>query len=394
MISFSRLLCDAIGPMDNLRYGEAAAHGSKIARAERVPRPVLVWNCTRQCNLVCHHCYASANNRKSNGELDTPTARRFIRDVAEFGVPVLMFSGGEPLLREDLFELAGFAREQGLRLVLSTNGTRITEEVARKISDIGFAEVGISLDGIGEKNDYFRGRKGAYAAALGGIRYCLARGVRVSLRLTMTHFNHEEIPAIFRLIEDEGIKRVCFYHLAYAGRGDQLRREDVSHAETRAVVDRICQETLDIYRRGHPKEVLTVGNHADGVYLYLKLREKDPARAEKVLALLQTNGGNNSGEMIGAVDDTGNVHPDQFWWHYSLGNVQQKKFGDIWADTSEPLLRGLRNRRELLKGRCARCRYLNLCNGNLRIRAEAVFGDVWAEDPACYLTDEEIGLCD
>ncbi|MDO8715847.1 MAG: SPASM domain-containing protein, partial [Dehalococcoidales bacterium] len=195
-----------------------------------------------------------------------------------------------------------------------------------------------------------------------------------------------------RLVEDEGIKRVCFYHLAYSGRGDQLRKEDISHAETRAVIDTICQETLDLHRRGSPREILTVGSHTDGVYLYLKLKEQDPARAEKILALLETNGGNNAGSKIGAVDPLGNVHPDQFWWHYSLGNVQQKKFSDIWADTSEPLLHGLRHRRELLKGRCARCKYLNLCNGNLRVRAEAVFGDVWAEDPACYLTDEEIGL--
>jgi len=104
------------------------------------------------------------------------------------------------------------------------------------------------------------------------------------------------------------------------------------------------------------------------------------------------NGGNNSGIRIGAVDDQGNVHPDQFWWHYRLGNVQERKFSDIWADTSEPLLQGLRNRKKMLRGRCARCQYLDVCNGNLRVRAEAVFGDVWADDPACYLSDEEIGL--
>jgi radical SAM protein with 4Fe4S-binding SPASM domain len=140
------------------------------------------------------------------------------------------------------------------------------------------------------------------------------------------------------------------------------------------------------------KEILTVDNHADGVYLYLKLKQQTPQRAKKVLALLKKNGGNNSGIRIGAVDDLGNVHPDQFWWHYSLGNVLKRKFGDIWMDTEEPLMRGLKNRKGLLKGRCGRCQYLDLCNGNLRVRAEAVYGDIWAEDPACYLTDEEIGL--
>jgi radical SAM protein with 4Fe4S-binding SPASM domain len=212
------------------------------------------------------------------------------------------------------------------------------------------------------------------------------------LRLTITRFNYQEIPAIFQLVEDEGVDRVCFYHLAYSGRGGSLREEDINHSQTRSVVDTICQHVLDMHWRGLSKEILTVGNHADGVYLYLKLKDRDPPSAGKVLALLRANGGNNSGIKISAVDDRGNVHPDQFWWHYSLGNVQQRKFADIWTDISEPLLGGLKERKSLLRGRCARCRYLDLCNGNLRVRAEAVFGDVWAEDPACYLTDEEIGI--
>jgi radical SAM protein with 4Fe4S-binding SPASM domain len=324
--------------------------------------------------------------------MDTTAGKAFIRDLADFGVPVLLFSGGEPLLREDLFELASLAGEQGIRLALSTNGTLIPEAIAQKLSSLNFAEVGISLDGVGPSNDRFRGKSGAYQAALSGIRNCISVGLRVSLRLTITRYNYQEIPAIFRLIEEEGIDRVCFYHLAYSGRADNIRGEDISHSETRAVVDMICERTLDFHRRGLQKEILTVGNHADGVYLYLKLMEREPQRASKVLELLRMNGGNNSGIRIGAVDDLGNVHPDQFWWHYSLGNVLQRKFGDIWTDTSEPLLQGLKNRKERLKGRCARCRYLDLCNGNLRVRAEAVFGDVWAQDPACYLSDEEIGL--
>jgi len=381
VISITRLLCDAVGPGDHLRYEK-----------KDVSRPVVVWNCTRQCNLSCIHCYANADSQRSPEEMDTTAGKAFISDLADFGVPVILFSGGEPLLRKDLFPLASLARELGIRVALSTNGTLITDQVAREIKEIDFAEVGISLDGIGTNNDHFRGRDGAFEAALAGIRNCVARGLRVSLRLTITRFNYQEIPAIFRLVEAEGIDRVCFYHLAYSGRGGNLQKEDITHAQTRSVVDTICEHTLDLYQRGLSKEILTVGNHADGVYLYLKLREYDPQRADRALKLLQANGGNNSGIKIGAVDDRGNVHPDQFWWHYSLGNVRQRKFGDIWTDTSEPLLRGLKNRKSLLKGRCAQCQYLDLCNGSLRVRAEAVFGDVWAEDPACYLTDTEIGI--
>ncbi len=381
MISITRLLCDAVGPGDHLRYEK-----------RDIPGPVVVWNCTRQCNLSCLHCYASADSRRSPGEMDTTAGRAFIRDLADFSVPVILFSGGEPLLRKDLLSLASLAREVGIRVALSTNGTLITDTIAREIKKVGFTEVGISLDGIGASNDHFRGQNGAFEAALKGIRSCVALGLRVSLRLTITRFNYQEIPAIFRLVEAEGIDRVCFYHIAYSGRGSNLQGEDVSHSQKRAVVDTICEHTLDLYRRGMFKEILTVGNHADGVYLYLKLKRHEPQRAQRVLELLRVNGGNTSGIRIGAVDDLGNVHPDQFWWHYSLGNIRQRKFGDIWMDTSDPLLRGLKNRKALLKGRCARCQYLDLCNGNLRVRAEAVYGDVWAEDPACYLSDREIGL--
>jgi radical SAM protein with 4Fe4S-binding SPASM domain len=323
--------------------------------------------------------------------MSTPDGERFIEDLAAFNVPVILFSGGEPLLRKDLFHLAGYARDAGIRIAISTNGTLIDRDTARNLARAGFAEVGISLDGIGPNNDRFRGREGAFEKALAGIRNSLAEGLRVSLRLTMTRYNHREIPAIFQLVEDEGIQRVCFYHLAYSGRGDNLRREDLDHTQTRQAVDIICERTVDLHRRGLAKEVLMVGNHADAVYLYLKLRETDPARAEKALALLKMNGGNNSGIKIGAVDDAGNVHPDQFWRHRTLGNVLERKFGDIWTDTSDELLRGLKDRRGLLKGRCQRCGYIDICNGNLRERAEAVYGDVWAEDPACYLTDEETG---
>jgi len=385
MISISRLLCDVIGPGDSLRYG------SQHPSADR-QRPIVVWNCTRKCNLDCVHCYSNAGGKDPTGVLDTEQAKSFIRDLTDFGVPVILFSGGEPLLREDIFELANFAREQGIRTALSTNGTLISKDIARKINNASFAEVGISVDGIGARNDKFRRKKGAYKAALQGIRNCIALGLRVSLRLTITSYNHTEIPAIFDLVEKEGIERVCFYHLAYVGRAGSLIRDDLNHAQARAAVDLICDRTIDLHEHGMPKEVLTVDNHTDGVYLYLKLKKQDAARAEKVLALLRANGGNNSGIRIGAVDELGNVHADQFWQHYSFGNVRQRKFGDIWLDTSDQLMHGLKNRKGLLKGRCTRCQYLDLCNGNLRVRAEAAFSDIWAEDPACYLTDSEIGL--
>jgi len=341
------------------------------------------------------HCYAQATTQACPGELDTKQAKTFIGDLADFKVPVILFSGGEPLLREDIFELAGFAREKGLRTVISTNGTLITEKMAAQLAHLGLSEVGISLDGMESTNDRFRGQPGAFQATLRGFRNCKAQGLRVSLRLTITKFNYQDIPAIFDLIEQENIDRACFYHLAYVGRaGSTGADNDLDHQQKRTVIDLICQRTLDFYKRGLQKEILTVDNHADGVYIYLKLKKDDPERAARAFELLRGNGGNGSGISIAAVDNLGNVHPDQFWWHYSLGNVMQRKFGNIWMDTSDPLMAGLKDRKGLLKGRCAHCQYVDLCRGNLRVRAEAVYGDVWAEDPACYLTDREIGLAE
>ncbi|AQS59516.1 putative heme d1 biosynthesis radical SAM protein NirJ1 [Desulforamulus ferrireducens] len=389
MIGISKLLCGTQNYGDSLRY----AHGTQgqVHGAVAGHGPVVVWNSTRTCNLKCRHCYSESDSKKYH-ELNTEEAKRFIDDLAEFNVPVLLFSGGEPLVRPDFFELAEYAKQKGIRTTISTNGTLITPKVAERLKNIGVGYVGISLDGIGEVNDRFRGKQGAFEAALAGIRNCLAVGQRVGLRFTINRHNYKELDKIFDLIERENIPRVCFYHLVYSGRGSEMIKEDITPEETRAVLDLIIERTLDFHRRGLDKEILTVDNHADAIYIYLKLLKEDPERARQVLELLTRNGGNRTGIAIGEVDWEGNVHADQFTRNHCFGNVRERKFGEIWTDMSHPILAGLKDRKPLLKGRCAKCRWLNLCNGNFRARAEAVYGDFWAEDPACYLTDEEIGI--
>jgi radical SAM protein with 4Fe4S-binding SPASM domain len=352
---------------------------------------VVVWTTTRRCNLACLHRYAAAADRPFKGELTTDEARAFISDLGAFGAPVLLLSGGEPLVRPDLFELAAFAHAQGIRTTLSTNGTRITPEVARRIKDTGFGYVGISLDGIGARHDYFRGQDGAFDAALAGIRNCVAVGQRVGLRLTLTRHTVQDLDPIFALIEREQVDRACFYHLVPSGRGRQIANDQLAPAEARAAVERIFDRARDFHARGLRKEILTVDNHADGALLYLNvLRQDGPERAAEVLALLRRNGGNGSGARLAHVDNLGNVHPDQFWWRQHLGNVRQRPFSAIWSDAANPMLNALRDRGPLLGGRCGRCRFLDVCNGNFRARAEALTGDLWAEDPGCYLSDAEI----
>ena len=395
MIGISKLYCGTIEASDPLRYGRLSARlPSHLLQFSEDKKPVVVWNMGRRCNLKCVHCYSHSQNREYSGELTTEEGRALLEDLARFGSPVILFSGGEPLLRRDLLELAQLAKDLGMRAVISTNGTLITKRLAGELKKVGLSYVGVSLDGMEETNDRFRGVEGAFRAALKGIRNCQEAGIKVGLRFTINRRNARDIPEIFDLLEKENIPRVCFYHLVYAGRGSQLIGEDLDHQETRRVVDLVMDRTEDLHARKKPVEVLTVDNHADGPYLYLRMLGQGSPRAAEVLELLRMNGGNSSGVGIGCVSWDGSVHADQFWRQVSFGNVRQRPFSEIWMDRSNPLMAKLKEKKKQVKGRCASCRWLEVCAGNFRVRAEAVTGDLWAPDPACYLTDEEIGVAD
>lgn len=408
MINITRLYCGEETPSDDIRYGQKICkehHGIPLANKNfegNIPpsasarRPIVVWNVTRTCNLKCIHCYTDSDSINYQGELSTEEARLMLKDLGEFKVPAVLFSGGEPLIRKDIFELASYGLECGVKPTLSTNGTLITPEVARKIKDTGFTYVGISLDGIGEVNDQFRGVKGAFSRAMQGFQNCVQVDQRVGLRLTLTRKNYQDLHKIFDFIEAEHIDRACFYHLVYSGRGSNIQKDDLTHEESRKAMDIILDRADDFTRRGLDKEILTVDNHVDGIYLYLKLKEKNSQRAEEVMKLLKWNGGGlySTGVGIGEIDFLGHVHPDQFWLDHNFGNVKERPFSQIWMDTSDPLMAGLKNRKLLLKGKCAKCQWIDACGGSFRVRAWRVFDDPWMEDPQCYLTKEECGIKD
>jgi radical SAM protein with 4Fe4S-binding SPASM domain len=396
MINISKLYCGEVTPGDWIRYGKSGSGeraGDVVPKQASERRPIVVWNITRGCNLKCVHCYNDSGAR-ADDELSTEEAKQVLRDLADFGVPSVLFSGGEPLTRGDLFELIGYAGELGLRTVISTNGTLITADQAATIKEHGVSYVGISLDGIGPINDKFRGVEGAFDKAVRGIRNCQGAGVRIGLRLTLTQRNVQDLEALFGFFEKENIERACFYHLVPSGRGGAISTEDLTHVQSRSAVDLILAKTRQFKEAGRKTDILTVDNHVDGIYLYLKLLAEDPQRAKPVWKLLTWNGGGmySSGVGIGCIDFHGKVHPDQFWWHYDLGDVRQRPFGDIWMDTSDPVLRGLKDRRSHIKGRCRLCKFFDACGGSLRVRADLHFNDAWAPDPGCYLTDAEIGL--
>lgn len=393
MIGISKLYCDQVEPSDALRYGRESGNlPSHLLQFSADKKPVVVWNMTQRCNLKCVHCYAHALEEEGKDPISTEQAKVMIDDLAKFGAPVMLFSGGEPLVRKDMPELAKYTTSKGMRAVISTNGTLITREKAKILKEVGLSYVGVSLDGGEDIHDAFRGVKGSYKKALQGLDYCREEGIKVGLRFTINKRNASEVPKIFTLMKEREIPRVCFYHLVYSGRGSELIKEDLSHTETRAMVDLLMDETRALYDAGYEKEVLTVDNHADGPYLWMRLLKENPKRAEEVFELLKFNEGNSSGRGFGCISWDGSVSADQFWRHHVFGNVLERPFSEIWTDPNIELLHKLKDKRPHVKGRCAKCRFLSICGGNFRARAEAIYNDVWAEDPACYLTDEEIGI--
>ncbi len=358
----------------------------------KAPGPVVIWNLVRRCNLKCKHCYSISGNVDFPGELNTGQVFSVMDDLKEFKVPVLILSGGEPLLRPDIFDISARAKDMGFYVGLSSNGTLITEYNIDQIAAIGYDYLGVSLDGIGDTNDEFRGKTGAFDQALGGIRLAQEKGIKVGMRFTATMDNIHQLPEMLDLMKTENIDKFYLSHLSYAGRGNKNRQDDAEHRTTRAMMDTLFDVAYKDALNGGGKEFVTGNNDADGVYLLLWVQENFPERYDHIRAKLVQWGGNSTGVNISNIDNLGDVHPDTMWWHYKIGNVKERKFGDIWSDLSDPVMAGLKQSPRTIKGRCSACVHFDICGGNTRVRAMQLTGDPWDEDPACYLSDAEIGL--
>lgn len=398
MLDVSVLYCGVESPSTPHRYGRQITQidppehqRMAVARSAGERRPIVVWNLTRTCNLRCVHCYTNSEAKRYPGELSTEQCKAVLDDLAGFKVPAVLFSGGEPFVRPDIFELAEHARGLGLHVVASTNGTLITPEIAQRVKDLKFSYVGISLDSADPAtHDQFRGVEGAFQRAMAGFRHCRQVEQKVGLRLTLTRQTAQNLDRIFDFIADEGIDRACFYHLCPAGRGRDLAA--LTAEESRQAVDVIFDRTKQFHEEGRRIEILTVDNPCDGAHLYLRMLHEEHPRAEQVREMVTWNGGArySSGVGIANIDFLGEVHADQFSMYRSFGNVKNRPFSEIWRDVSDPIMAGLKDRLPLLKGRCGTCRFQSMCGGGLRARAELATGDPWAADPGCYLTDEEI----
>ena len=391
MLGVSRLLAGTVSEGDALRYDRRSkALPSHLLHYSEDKRPVVVWTSTKRCNLHCAHCYTDSRDEEYPNELTTEEAFAMVDDLAAFGSPVLLISGGEPLSRPDLATVAEHAVSRGMRVVVSTNGTQLTPERAKELAAVGVSYVGISIDGRPATHDKFRGMIGAFDASMRGIAACQAEGIKVGLRFTITRRNQQDLGWLFDLMVERDVKRLCIYHLAPTGRGAKIGKFAPTSDETRAALDLIFDRTEELTAAGHEPEVLTADNHADAAYLWMRTLEREPERADQVRQLLEWNGGNQSGLAIGCIDSDGTVYADQFWRWRPLGNVRERPFSAIWGDDPPEFLRQLRDREQYLPQRCRDCRFLAICNGNFRSRAEATTGDLWGMDPMCYLTAEEI----
>lgn len=384
MISITELWCGKKGRSHELRYKK---------KSPKNIRPVVVWNSTKACNLKCIHCYSDATNSQAKNELTTNEVRTLIEDLSTFKTPALLLSGGEPLLRRDFSQILKFAKELSLPIAISTNGTLIDPVYAKFLKIMGVRYVGISIDGLEEEHDRFRGVDGSFKKAARAFEELKKYNVGSGLRLTLNKRNISQIGSIFKFIETTEINRVCFYHMVPVGRGKNMTDLIPNGGEIRNCLDKIIDWTETLVERNLSTEVLTVDNHADNIYLYLKkLKITNNGDAAKMMKCIKSNGGASlsSGVGIACIDAMGYVHPDQFWPDCVIGNIREKRFSEIWTDESNPVLFELRNKKSLIKGRCSRCKWLDICGGGLRSRAYAYFEDHWASDPGCYLSDTEI----
>jgi heme d1 biosynthesis radical SAM protein NirJ len=373
-------------------YLQEVRNPTPISPRRQPAGPVVIWNLIRRCNLACQHCYSISADIDFPGELTTPQIYATMDDLKAFGVPVLILSGGEPLLHPDIFAISRRAKAMGFYVGLSTNGTLIDAALLPQIAEIGYDYIGISLDGIAQTHDRFRRKAGAFDASLGAVRLLRNAGIKVGLRFTLTQDNAHDLPALLELIEREDVDKFYLSHLNYGGRGNINRKTDAALATTRRAMDLLFEACWRHLDAGRPKEFVSGNNDADGVYLLHWVRERFPERAAHLEAKLAQWGGNASGVNVANIDNLGKVHPDTFWWDHTLGNVKERPFSEIWRDTSDPIMAGLKARPRRVGGRCGECAFFAICGGNTRVRAWQAFGDPWAEDPACYLDDDELGI--
>ncbi len=374
MLRISRLIREA-----------SAGHGAAVDRRGHV----VIWNVTGRCNLACHHCYARA--RTGSEELTPHEACKVIDEIARQDIFVLILSGGEPLLREDLFDLIAHARARGISCALSTNGTLIGEKQVRRLEESGIGYVGISIDGTPQTHDRFRGKAGAYEASLKAIRLCRQAGIKVGLRFSLTSLTAPGLPAAFELVEREDLPKIYLSHLNYVDKG--MQRWAPAPTKIREVMRFVLAKASEYAdHEDRFREIVSGNNTADGPYLFLTMKRERPSLAPRIRDLLVRRQIDAWRSRLFNIDARGDVHPDPFCPNLSFGNVRRTPLRDILLLSQDSPLEASQKGYRSLTGRCGRCVLSDLCGGNSRPRAFAETNSWWGSDPQCYLTLEETGM--
>ncbi len=349
---------------------------------------IAIWNFTNRCNLSCMHCYSKADL----DAVDTLTTEDIFKTLDKFkenGVKFLIFSGGEPLTRKDLYDIAQRCKELGIITYLSTNGLYVGKNNAQKIIDT-FNYVGISIDGSQKTHDYFRGLEGSFRESMKAVKLLNSfEGSKVGIRFTITKETYDDLEFIFELAEKENISKIYISHLVYSGRGLDNLEMDLTKDQRRVAVNYILDKAFEYYESGRDIEIVTGNMEQDAILFLDRFGKKYPNLKDEMKSRLIAWGGNSAGRKLLNIDSEGNVKPDPFFPSY-IGNILNEDFSDIWTKKPIELLQKLRVHPRKISGKCSECDYLNICNGGSRSRAYAIYGDIWSEDPSCYLTQNEI----
>jgi len=348
---------------------------------------IMIWNFTNRCNLLCHHCYSKADANGTDS-LSFEQICQTIPSMVNAGVKFVIFSGGEPLIRKDIFDIANEMKKAGIVTYLSTNGMYINQNNAEQIVNT-FNYIGISIDGIEEVHDYFRGQKGSYQKAIEGIKHIQSVGGNAGIRFTLTKETQDSFYAMFDLAEELGCNKLYISHLVYSGRGLDNLEIDISKEERRKYVEYIIDKAFEYYKTGKDIDLVTGNMEMDSVLLLKRFEKEYPDFVDSLTRKLKAWGGNSAGNRLGNMDWEGNVKPDPFFPQY-IGNYLETSFEDVWTGKSSDIVEKLRQSPRDISGKCKQCKYIDICNGGSRSRAYAIYGDLWAEDPSCYLTNEEL----
>ncbi|MET1128722.1 MAG: radical SAM protein [Thermoproteota archaeon] len=349
-------------------------------------RPVVFWNITYKCNLRCEHCYIDALPEGKPGELNASEQLRIADEIVEAGIPLVVFTGGEPLAAKSFWLVAERLSGKRLpKLSLSTNGTLIDRDVASRLRDLGFTYVGVSLDSVDpSEHDTFRGVKGAFEAAVRGIRNSVEAGISTGIRMTLTKYNISKALEVVKLARKLGAERVSLYLLDTIGRARDIAEALPTHEQLR----RLADELIVLARRlgGNP-EVLVVRGNFLGIYVADKLSRTREDFLEYI-RMLGAQG--DCGRKTLSIYPDGSVKPCQFIEYYELGNLKRQKLKDVLSPTNEKLRPFLEVDKNLRGPKCSTCIFKRVCGGGSRNRALVLNSDMWGDDPLCPINPKKI----